>query len=72
MSISSKIRLYVDQNEQTLTLFDGATDEKYSIYDITGKLMKQFMGNSTSLSLLNSGLYILKCSQHQNQKFVKL
>ncbi len=72
MSISSKIRLYVDQNEQTLTLFDGTTDEKYSIYDITGKLMKQFMGNSTSLSLLNSGLYILKCSQHQNQKFVKL
>ena len=71
-NVSSKIRLYVDKNEQSLTLFDGSADEKYSIYDITGKLIKQFMGNSTSINMLSSGVYILKCSQHQTQKFVKL
>jgi hypothetical protein len=70
-SINTKIRLYLDQINQSLYIYDGEANEKYSIYDVTGKLLKQFMGNSTSLSMLTSGVYILKCSQHQTQKFVK-
>jgi hypothetical protein len=68
---STKLRIFVDRSSNSLRIFGAADNERFSIYDLSGRMLQQFSGESTSLKHLSSGAFILKSSQHQPIKFLK-
>ena len=70
-NIYSRIRLYVNQSEGQLTVFDANNSDKFDILDLTGKAIVQFVGNTTSINQLLPGIYMVKSNKHPTEKFVK-
>jgi hypothetical protein len=68
---STKLRIFVDRSSNSLRIFGAADNERFSIYDLSGRMLQQFTGESTSLKNISSGAFILKSSQHQPIKFLK-
>jgi hypothetical protein len=69
--VSTKLRIFVDRSSNSLRIFGAADNERFSIFDLSGRVLQQFVGESTSLKNLSQGVFILKSSQHQPIKFLK-
>ncbi|MDR2205899.1 MAG: T9SS type A sorting domain-containing protein [Flavobacteriaceae bacterium] len=67
-----KISVYPNPVKDILTIqrFDFAQRDNARIYDVSGKLVKTFSGNSVNVSSLQKGIYVLKID-HQTIKFIK-
>ncbi|MDD2797379.1 MAG: hypothetical protein PHV20_02175 [Bacteroidales bacterium] len=68
---ATSLLVYVDTYKSILWITNNEEFTKYSIYSISGRLMKQFEGNSTSLLDLSPGMYVLTARGHSPVKFVK-
>jgi hypothetical protein len=68
---SKKLRIFVDYTSNSMSVLGAADNERFTILDISGRLVQQFVGNHTSLSALSSGVYILISTQNQPIKFIK-
>ncbi|MDR2206533.1 MAG: T9SS type A sorting domain-containing protein [Flavobacteriaceae bacterium] len=68
----NKISVYPNPVKDVLTIQGSEfKNSKFSeIYDISGKLVKTFNGNSVNVSALQKGIYILKID-NQSVKFIK-
>ena len=67
----NKLRIFVDSFSNSMRIFGAIDNESFSIYDLSGRMLHQFVGDNTSLLNLSQGAYILKSSQHQPIKFIK-
>jgi len=69
--VSTKLRIFVNRSSNSLRIFGADDNERFTIYDLSGRILHQFTGESTSLKNLSSGAFILKSSHHQPIKFLK-
>ncbi|MDR2204927.1 MAG: T9SS type A sorting domain-containing protein [Flavobacteriaceae bacterium] len=69
---ANKILVYPNPVKDVLYIqrFDSAQRDKAEIYDMSGKKVKTFNGNSVNVSNLQKGMYILKIDG-QTVKFIK-
>jgi hypothetical protein len=68
---SNKLGVFVDCQTNSLQVFGAAENERFSIVDLSGRILLHFSGDNTSLNILSSGVYILKSTRHLPLKFLK-
>jgi photosystem II stability/assembly factor-like uncharacterized protein len=66
---NTKIGYYLNENSE-LVIVGANPNEQFSIFDISGKVKRHFQ-SKTSITGLNSGIYIVKSNQGRQMKFIK-
>ncbi|MDD2797375.1 MAG: T9SS type A sorting domain-containing protein [Bacteroidales bacterium] len=68
---NNELKVFANKASELIKIYGAEETTPFVIYNLMGRIVKNFTGNSTSLVGLPSGVYILKSNTYSPVKFMK-